>query len=715
MATPDIHGFEAEIKLPQTPVSLPKQAQWKGRSVEQMEHMLGEVEKMLHYDIPAQQQLIESLKKTVSILQSRDTPLETKIGILIDAKLREQIQTLKSLLSKSEEIAELSAITSALDSAVFQFARLQSCPNREKISEVVLQVSVLQQYADGTGASGFENCGYHALKNALLSLSPAEDASKMEKLFLDKQLFQEFYTTYCKGVIDSFARTGKRDASLPMLHQILQNMREDRHPPANLAIFQQAISGQNLGIYNVGALDDRLQFGFFDEQGLKEAHKLYHFATQPGPQMLALVVGDESMGHWYAMTAYKDRDGILSFVGCDSMDNHHSDLRGNSSLYKMAALIEDSVHDPQSLMKQAYTTLGDEMERMAGRVSDNGNIAAEYHSNFFDVTPNPLLANPAAPNGSPKELMIAKCLAALDFMIQAGWMESHDYESQLHLSNLEAILKGYKKNLLADDPIFSRVQEALKIIRKRRLPHAADIIFGEALKDFEKLKSQVPHSAYQNSFNTFSWMRKVQAQKHEIAQEKNDNARNDKINRMTGGGAEPGFSSGKTASEAERTLTGRINLLLLTYQKAKSQNMLKEFMIKMGEGDPCLTGRMAAVEQFAEGLAGFGQLEDAHTVKITEFAGQVIAEVLEDLVGESQPVDYLKAFQIEELAKKQKMLLPIFKKYENTPNATIFLQYLSKQGIGLKNPIDWETLIPKLLELPECKNWLAKAKTLVYI
>src|SRR5262249_48852874 len=158
----------AEVKLPESPISPSKQTQWKGRSVEKMATVLGDVEKMLNYaaDIPNQQELVKSLKKTVTILQDSGTPLETKIGILVKAQLKEQLEALKNVLSTQpgmkEYVSELGTITNILDSTIFQFARLQSISHREAISTEVLQVPVLDQNADGTGASGFENCGYHA-------------------------------------------------------------------------------------------------------------------------------------------------------------------------------------------------------------------------------------------------------------------------------------------------------------------------------------------------------------------------------------------------------------------------------------------------------------------------------------------------------------------------------------------------------------------------
>ncbi|MCE5318179.1 MAG: hypothetical protein LLG04_12570 [Parachlamydia sp.] len=724
MATPDIHGFEVAVKLPESPISLPKQTQWKGRSVEQMATVLGDVQKMLDYakDIPTQQELVESLKKTVRLLQNRDTPLDIKIGILANTRLKDQLEVLKGLLSShpqmtDEDVTELRAITIALESVVFQFARLQTIPHVETIVLEVLQALVLDQNADGTGASGFENCGYHALKNALVALAPADDAAHVERMFQDKKLFQEFYNTYCKPVIDATAGVGKRDASTPMLQEILQKMRDDPHPPANLAVFQQAIRTPNLGIYNIGTMDEQgtLQFGFFDNRGLDEAHKLYRFAASPGPQMLSLVLGNETMGHWYSMIAYKDQDGKLSFVGCDSMDNHHSTLRGNSPLYKMTGLIEEIVQKPQTLLKQAYTPLGDEFERTAGWISEEGAIAEDYRSRFLDATPNPLLATLHAPNGSSKELLIAKCFQAFSYMQAAGWLNSLDYESQLHLANLEAILSSYVKILPTDDPDLPRIQTALKFIRRERPQNVVDTVFGQALDDFAQLKSEVGESssAYRNSVNTFNWMRRVQAQKHEIAVEKDDNARNDRINRLTGGGAEPGFSAGKTVAEAEKMLTRRINLLLLTYQRAKAENRLKDFMIKLGQGDPCLTGRMAAVEEFAGELAGFGKVEDAQTSKIAEFPATAIAQVLEGLLESTEKAEqFLKDFQLEKLAAPATLplLISAFQQFGKAESAKPFLQYLGAQGLTPESPVNWEKVVPRLLALPECKNWLAKAK-----
>ncbi len=309
MATPEVYNYKESTQLP-LPSPEPIGKQWQGRSVDLIESALADLPKMLL--LVADKPWATSLKKSILLLQDPNTPLQKKMELLASRNFQKQLLSLEKKLEKKHSTfaAELKAFEETLASDEMQFSFLQNLGKG--------QIPVLNQYADGTG-SGFENCGYHALKNALVALEGKKED------FTDQQFFLKFFHSHCEPLLNQNLdqKIGKRDATAPLLHQILENI---PHASEKLAIFNVAENGK---------------LAIFDERGLEEAHKLYRFATRKGPQMFALVLGNETLGHWSTLIAYKDREGALSFIGCDSMGHDP----------KMAPKIEEQLQNPALFFK----------------------------------------------------------------------------------------------------------------------------------------------------------------------------------------------------------------------------------------------------------------------------------------------------------------------------------------------------------------------------
>lgn len=629
-----------------------------------------------------------------------------KIYILMNQDCVTPLLLLQKILRSQKNceifVQEIQHLLTSLDEEI---GHLKYLPHNQKIFGNVEQIPVLNQNADGT-SSGFENCGYHALKNGFLMQKSEGDLESIEKTFNDPTFFKTFYQIYCNPSIKEQS-TGKKDATLPLLRQIVEKV--------------QSIDLEKIALLSASSSDGTPEgkpvLGFFDGCGIKEAKKLYDFCTLPGPRSLTMVVGNDTMRHWYTLHAHKDVNNALSFQGCDSQDNNHDILRSNSPLYKLSQLIEEHVQNPENLLRDAYTPLGDLLERLANSIEPH-----TPNPTLLDNTPYPLNATNEAPTGSSKELMIARCLHAFTFFKEALWFAKTDYDIQSHISHLEKILSFLAEHLNDEEGVKEKIVQMLSFIRKERPSNFIEIAFDHALEDLESLKNQIPASAYQNSLNTFKNMRTVYLNLDEISQAKSDLERNNVINYLTSsGGAEPGFSSGNDAEEAKKTLDRRINLILLTYQKAKLLNKFKEMTLRLGQGDPCLNGRMSAVEDFASSLAGLGQIVDTQATKVNLVPTTAFSAVLDTLLDDLNSLDsdeFIKDFSVENLKEPGALSIVIqqFSFWSARDGATPFLEFLVNQNlVDNVSVIDWESVIPKILNLPECVGWLNQAKaTLIY-
>ena len=199
--------------------------------------------------------------------------------------------------------------------------------------------------------------------------------------------------------------------------------------------------------------------------------------------------------------------------------------------------------------------------------------------------------------------------------------------------------------------------------------------------------------------------------------------RNNKMNELVNrSGVEPGFTSGKTAADVEKSLLRRIDTLLLTYQSAKKLNRLNDFIRSLAEGDGCLTVRIGRVAEFQAELMGFGAIkniaskEEINLMPITALSDFIQAKVFEK---EMQSKALKKEFSTEEEVQnfsinpetQMEELTNNFKKFEKANSAKHFLNYLHDEGIIEDiSDVNWQAVLPKLMNHADFPQWLSQGK-----
>lgn len=423
---------------------------WNERSIKEIKEDMLELHSLVSH-LPSSahpEALIERAEKLVSSLEGRisqqspTTKTETLVReIFIREALTKELSDLKKalVLGKTEKEHHLFDKISLLhqhnqerllkikpsDHDAKAFKQLSSIHDNREVMEgsknqpSLSQIQALDQYTDGTPSSG-ENRGYHALKNALLALSPEKES--IETAFKDQKLFQSFYQRYCAPLIAE-APHGKRDATIPRLDEIMNLIKTDPAPPKELMAMHKVLTNketaQSVAVFQMSTTtgDDRGDplMAFLDSRAVIGAKQLYNLAIQPGPRTLSAVFGDESIGHWYTLVIHKDEKGELHFLGCDSMDNEHDRIGSFSPLAKMVRLIALSLSDPSTLIEKGYAPLDDVISPRAGWIdSDLGEIDSSNVSTLLDATPNVGFATKDYPNKSYQDWVIEHCILAYD-------------------------------------------------------------------------------------------------------------------------------------------------------------------------------------------------------------------------------------------------------------------------------------------------------------
>lgn len=599
-----------------------------------------------------------------------------------------------------------------------QFYRLQAIPKNSEIIEGFSQITVLNQYEDKTD-SGFENCGFHSFKNALLMLTRNKSPDELHRLLNDKDLFLEFYNTYCLPVIKD-SKKGSRDASIPILRKVIDLIKNDPSPPVRLAVLQkalkEAIKENNLAIFQIsttnGEDNGEPVFGFIDPAQSLEGKKLYQFSNDPGRSQFTMILGNEIFGHWYAITVCRDESGTLNFFGCDSADNHHDTLGYFSPLGKMSGLIKKTFLESDEFLKAAYDPVDSMLSIRAGWFETDQSIPVELSQILLDETPSPIFASLETPQGSTKEQILFNCLAAYDIMQAGNWLRSKDYWVQLKVSDLEKLVSFYNQNLSPEDRHMSKLKEILQNIRGQKPLNLVEDAFKEALADIEKLKGTISSNEFEQTYTLFKHLLTLYNERKNLSQITDESERLKAMNVKTSlSGVEDGFTAGKTANEAEKSILGRVNTLLLTYQKAKKLNRVNDFIKIVSNGDRCLTARMGRVSLFQAELSGLGNVEEVTSFEhISEAPVLAIATSLGDLDIKKEEIE-IATKEILTNPDNLKNLSKCFKQFASGERTLPFRKYLiQKRIIEDTDHVNWKEALQKMIKMPEFDAWFSAGK-----
>lgn len=577
-------------------------------------------------------------------------------------------------------------------------------------SKEVRQVAVLPQNEDGTDF-GLQNCGFHAVKNALIMQYGTD--KNIEKLLLNKTLFSIFYKKYCEPFVHNKPKSQK-DASPPIVREIIELFTKDPSPPFQLKEIQTSLRESQqipIAVFNLTTSDGtplgNPMLGLMDESGIKDAQKLFAFAKAPGPISFTTIFGNQSSGHWYTMTFYKDKNGEITSFGSDSMDNDHKITGQFSPLYKMHEYMLQQIKNPDEFLQ---TALKDSFEDILSR--ESGWIDDPKRKNLLlDSTPNAFLQKEGITDGSPKQIKINRVLLLVDIMKEADWINSPDFEMQNLLNYAASLLQFYVENLEAADPFLSKVKDAQKLLMERPKNLMEDM-FLEGMKTIKEQSRNLQLSEVEETrtIQMFDWMKRIYENKDKIAEGETDAQRNQIINSLVENsmGAEGGFSEGTTPKEVDKNMTEKSNLLIKTYQKAKKLGKLREFCKRIAAGDPCLTARMDRLHQLSLEFTGFSIEEENRAesdfVKYPVFILTKIIDTMDFPEDEEQRIRDLKIADLD-----RERLIETFERYENSEIFKQFREFLKREKL-IEEELNWRELLPKLFLHPSFERIFNLAK-----
>lgn len=555
------------------------------------------------------------------------------------------------------------------------------------------QIDVLYQI-DDTTISGFENCGYHALKNTICLLASLKSEGFFSEAFKDPELFHQFYERYALPILKNLAR-GKRDATTPLLREIIHSFISDPTPPANFLKLQEILTKnkKHLGIFTVfpSSNEEGLQFGLLDKEGFEDVLKLIRFLKNKHPGFFVCPVGNVNTGHWYAIAILREKDGSLEFYGCDSLEPHQ---KGEASpLGKICSLFENSSLDSDDFLN---TSLSSFVETF------------ELYGDWLDSKGKPYEPENREILIKLSETLPELCILALKLMIEQQWPASSNIQHHLQLHKIEKLLRFFGEHsvnrlvigkIVADLGAQFDFDQAIDLLMKKQisaLESKAKYSVGSEERSIQKMKTIFEH------------MRIIYNKRKMIVSKENETSRENVINEMMCAGIEKGFVAGKNAMEAQKCLEHRTLTLLMTSQKAKTLNKEKEFYETIMKGDPCLTDCMGRIENFLGSLCNLGDfLQDLQTDVVFKQIDAALSILLQDMVDDVKDLNKITAQDInpDDLA----LILKSF----TGPTIVPFKEYLVRMKYceNIEN-IEWKAVVNQLLKSSDFTMMLIRGKAI---
>lgn len=567
---------------------------------------------------------------------------------------------------------------------------------------LIKQVNVLNQTADGT-CTGAENCGYHSLKNALCLMTALFSENNPINSFRDAKLFADFYQHYASPLLTERAK-GKKDASDPILRQMISHFISDQSPPIKLLPLQKILKNnqEKLGIFTLLPTNNEigLRLGVMDEAGFMDALKLFRFSQNSGPSAFICPVGNVNTGHWYSIAVIKREDGAMEFYGCDSLEANQRGII--SPLGKVCSLLEHAMLNPKEFIGSALSSFIEGFERYGDWLDSKGMADTdESKKTLLELAKNP----PFLPKA---------CALALENMIEQNWQNSSDIQRLLQFQKVKKLANFYANEL----PL-KRSKLILEIFTKAKkqfnFDTALESTMTNTLAYFDTLLSQ-PH--YKNNVlktkTTFEFMLKLYLNREVIASENDPCARDNNAHVLTNAGIEKGFITGN-AVEAKKSIEYRILLLIIAFQKTKAMGREEEFYTMLAEGDSCANARMGRVEDYLGSLSELGDLQqdlsDDRIFIVTDVALMtVIDEMVYDGKITPEEIEHLTSQDINEIDFAKALASLVKSKSEKT---IAFLDYLVRKKIcSDKNQIDWTHVSKQLIDSNDFKTILRRGKNL---
>lgn len=343
----------------------------------------------------------------------------------------------------------------------------------------IRQFTVLHQNGDNT-KFGEQNCGFHALKNAIIALKIASNYQDSDKnLFSNRQVCTSFYNKYFKHYVAT-EKDAPKDFGPEILPQVIRDFIQDKNPPKELENLQKALilSQDALSIMNFSASAEGIRFGLLDEFWIQNALKLFRFAKASGPAVMSIMLGREStalaivptvpptippvlvnvnVSHWYTAVYCKDAAGKLTVFLGDSQENTHKDIHLQPGGFKSAAVplikfLTDKVNSPDDFIKRVFDVdLGPYLTQTVEKITKGDKL--EILAIMLDEKPNALLAREGQTDGSQLQLNINKLRKIYKLMLECGWLTSFDAEKMKYKEQLLKVINFYIGKMEYETPL----------------------------------------------------------------------------------------------------------------------------------------------------------------------------------------------------------------------------------------------------------------------
>ncbi|HEV8052317.1 MAG TPA: hypothetical protein VGP47_07475 [Parachlamydiaceae bacterium] len=306
------------------------------------------------------------------------------------------------------------------------------------VTSSIKQVNVLNQNADETGV-GEENCGYHALKNALCLMTAILSKNNYNtgvknNSFLDLNLFTDFYQTYAAPLLKGKEK-GDKDASDPLVREMINAFLTDTAPPERLLSLKNILKNNRhgLGIFTLFPSDNEagLKLAVMDEYSFRDCLKFFKFSQNKEITSLICPVGNVASMHWYSIAMIKKEDGSLHFFGCDSFESNQKGIA--SPLGKVCKVFEQAMENPTEFFDSALFSFVEGFERYADWLDASGvPDSEESEASLMELAKSP-------PN------LPEICALALENMIEHNWQNSSDIKKLLQFQRVEKLANFYAK------------------------------------------------------------------------------------------------------------------------------------------------------------------------------------------------------------------------------------------------------------------------------
>ena len=245
----------------------------------------------------------------------------------------------------------------------------------------ITQIKVLDQT---TLNGGNETCGYHAWKNAIISLALAQSAPPQEELI---NLFNDphFYADEVEKFLKNFDTQGG-DIALTSLTEAIdklfnQEIDAEKYPILHHLATLLISSRENISFLNT-AIEGQLQNPFVQEMGIWDKSAINGGNThltldnlantikalkRPGPFTHAFVSG--TGGHWVTLIMQKDVNNQIKWYGTDSWHNQKQAVPNHQSIIQK--LVQDPNFAHQTIINE-YDQVNINIEKLSKNLNNEG-------------------------------------------------------------------------------------------------------------------------------------------------------------------------------------------------------------------------------------------------------------------------------------------------------------------------------------------------------